>query len=878
MKDEEHPTPAPDVAETTPRPSLAPSGRALVYGCFLLSGASALVYEVVWMRQLRLTMGATTSAISTLLAVYMGGLALGAALLGRVADRSRSPLRLYAFLEIAVGLYALALPVLFAWASPLYVSAARAVPDSPALLVALRAAFGAALLLPPTLLMGGTLPVLVRFVGRSEARFGRDLGTLYGANLAGACLGSLAAAYALIPHLGLGGATLSAVVANLLIGALALSWKTTDPREPGAAATPPPEKAPGPLARRDRFRTLLYTTAFVSGFASLGYEILWTRVLLFAFTSTLQAFAVILSTFLAGLALGSVLFAVADRRGGRVRALATALSLGGLLALLLVPLSPRATDIVRSFAAGGEGAVTAGMALAAGLVILAPATLMGFVFPMTSRLLTRDLRHAGRGIGSAYTVNTVGAVLGSLTTGFVLIPALGLKGSLMALAAVQVAMGWALLPWAEGRAAARRLAALSGLGMLAAFWGASSLLRGPNPFDRVPAERIVAHRDGVAASVSVVRNERGGRTLRIDGFETAASDAVAAYMGMMTHIPMLLHPDPHRLLVICFGTGTTAGAGLHYPGARVDVVDIDPNVFAMAGHFRDVNGGVAGDPRARLVVDDGRNFLLTTTGTWDVITSEPMPPVFAGVSSLYSREYYALARRRLKPGGILVQWLPFHLMTPAEAASILRTVQGEFPETTLWVHSLTGIIVARRDAPVRIDTARLRALWSLPGLRGDLARLGVPTIGHFAGLYMLGPAGVRRISSGAPLVTDDFPLLETHAPLWLSGRWNAGRLCHNEAQALEVVYRARLDELLPLDPSPDAERLQGARPAGSRLLLGGLYVDTGHYDLARAEFEAGLGAAADPAERDLFRRALAAVADLRVKAGAGGPPPGVPAP
>jgi hypothetical protein len=310
----------------------------------------------------------------------------------------------------------------------------------------------------------------------------------------------------------------------------------------------------------------------------------------------------------------------------------------------------------------------------------------------------------------------------------------------------------------------------------------------------------------------------------------------------------------------------------------VDVVDIDPNVFAMAGHFREVNGNVAGDPRARLIVDDGRNFLLTTDRSWDVITSEPMPPVFAGVSSLYSREYYALARRRLNPGGILVQWLPFHLMTPSEAASILRTVQEVFPETTLWVHSLTGIIVARRDTPVEIDTVRLRALWDRPGLRRDLARLGVPGVEPFVGLFMLGPERVRRVAAGAPLVTDDFPLLETHAPLWLSGRWNVGRLCHNEAQALEVVYRARLDEPLPLKPSPDADRLQRARPAGTRLLLGGLYVDLGLYDLARAEFEAGLEAARGPEDRDLFLRALAAVDALRGEPGGARRPPVAAAP
>ncbi|MBP7865817.1 MAG: fused MFS/spermidine synthase [Acidobacteria bacterium] len=821
------------------------------------------------MREIRLTVGATTAAVSTLLAVYMGGLALGAAAFGRLVDRSRAPLRLYALLELAIGLYALLLPVLASWAGPVYVALARSVPESPALLLVLRATYGAVLVLPPTILMGGTLPVLARFVGRCERTFGRELGTLYGANLVGACLGSLAAAFLLIPALGLRGATVSAVLANLGIGLAALAWNA---RDRGPAAVTETAGGGAPVARppADRLRALLTATAFVSGFTSLGYEVLWTRVLLFAFTSTLQAFALILATFLAGLALGSGLFALVERRGPRLRLLSAALSFGGLLALVMVPLSLRATEIVRWFAAGassGPGAVTAGMALAAGLVILLPATLMGFVFPMVSRLLTPDLRHAGKGIGRAYMVNTVGAVLGSLATGFVLIPLLGLKGALVTLAAVQAAMGWALLPWAEGRAAARRLALLSGLGLLAGVAGAAVLLRGPNPFDPVPGRDVVAHRDGVSASVSVVRNERGGKSLRIDGFEAASSDAVGAYMGMMTHIPMLLHPDPRAVLVICFGTGTTAGAGLRYPGARVDVVDIDANVLAMAGHFREVNGGVAESPRARLVVDDGRNYLLTTLRRYDVITSEPMPPVFAGVTNLYSREYYELARRRLKPGGLLVQWLPFHLVSASEAWSILGTVQAVFPETTLWVHGLTGIIVARADGPVEIDPGRVSARLADPGLRGELARFGVRGAAAFVDLYMLGPDGARRVAGDAALVTDDFPLLETHAPLWLGGRRVVGLLGLNEAQALEAVYRQRLAERLPLSPSPDAERCRQGWALDSYRLLGGFYLDTGLPDQAAAAFGAGLETARTPPERALLLCDLAAAAVRRGDAG-----------
>jgi spermidine synthase len=854
-----------------PEPPHGRAEHALAYACFFLSGASALVYEVVWMRQLRLVTGATTAAVSTLLAVYMGGLAVGAYVLGRLADRSRAPLKLYAYLECAIGAYALLLPRLEAWATPLYISLARSASDSPGILMLIRVVFGAVWLLAPTVLMGGTLPVLVRFVSRSEARFGRDLGTLYGMNLAGAVVGTVASGFVLILWFGVHGATLAAALVNLAIGALAFSWSVFGPRETAPAAAAPAETAPTARHLPGTLRSWLLVVVFLSGFVSMGYEVLWTRILLFAFTSTIQAFAVILATFLTGLALGAGLFAVLEGRWNPVRALVFAQSLAGLLALMLVPASLRAADIMKAFwerSTHGEVWIVVAMAVSAGVVILPSATLMGLVLPLASRLLTNDLRQAGRGIGDAYTVNTIGAVSGSLLTGFCLIPLLTLKGSVMLLAALQVALGWVLLPWSGLPAVgSRRLAAASGLGLLACFAASAMLLRGPSPFDLVRAEDIEAHRDGVSASVSVVRNSYGGRSLRIDGFEAASAGTGprAAYMAMMTHIPMLLHPDPRRLLVICFGTGTTAGTGLLYPGTRVDVVDINGSVFAFADHFREANHGVAHDPRARLVVDDGRNYLLTTRESYDVITSEPMPPGFAGVTSFYSREYYALARDRLAPGGIVVQWLPFHLVKTSEALAILRTMQDVFPETTLWIDNATGIAVARRDRPVEIDLAALRRRLADGELRRDLDRLDVNGLEGFLERFMLGPSGVRRASAGARLITDDLPFLELHASPSRSGFWTVGPFTADHARALEIVYRLRGQDPLPLRADGDAARYDEIRALSTHALLGDLFVNARLWEDARTEFEAGLARTQVPRNKAYFLYDLADVAQREGK-------------
>lgn len=451
-------------------------------------------------------------------------------------------------------------------------------------------------------------------------------------------------------------------------------------------------------------------------------------------------------------------------------------------------------------------------------------------------------------------MNTAGSVVGSLLAAFALVPLLGLKGTLLLLAVVQVALGWAFIAHTD-IPARRRIPWLAGSGaaLLAGVVGAFAMLEGPNPFDhrarwatRGTTPVVEAHRDGVCASSTVVSYPGWGKALRIDGFEAAASHREAAYMPLMTPIPMLLHPGPRRLLVICFGTGGTAGAGLLHPGATLDVVDINRDVVELASHFAEWNHDVALDPRARVVVDDGRNFLLTTRERYDVITSEPMPPRFAGVVNLYSREYYQLARERLRPGGLVVQWLPMHLVSRDEAMAILRTVREVFPETTLWLHAYTGIIVARRDAPLEVDLARVARAFEPGALRDDLVRLGVRGPLEFALLCALSPAKVHEATARALAITDDRPSLEFHRPGPLFVPYQ-GDFTLEQARAMELIHRLRLGDDTPLANATAAQaaRIGAARRRESHAALGDLYVWWGHADSAIAEFEAAARATLD---------------------------------
>ncbi len=844
------------------------SRRVLVAGCLLLSGASTLIYETVWLRQIHLIVGTTTGAVSTVLAIFMLGLGLGARWLGVRADTSRSPLRLYAYLELGIALYALALPWLMAAATPAYVSVARSAAEHPGWIVGVRVALGFALLFVPTLLMGATLPVLVRFAERDMARFGRELGTLYAVNLCGAMLGCLATGFVLIRYLGVRGTTMIAVLLNLVVALAARLWSLRDAAADESTAPEAQTSSPPPPLEPSSLRPLLWFVVLASGFVTMAFEVLWTRILLFSFQSTVYAFTVILATFLGGLALGSLVFARIEARIPPLTVLASAQLLAGISALLLAPLATRPGLMMDALSrsAGSSPAVwLAGMAVGSVLTMLLPATLMGAVFPLGVKLLVLDLRQAGRRVGAAYLVNTLGCVVGSLAAGFVLIPAFGLKGCLVALCALQTSLGALFIP-ALGLPRRRTTAVLAGAAAVVSLAVLVVLraLPGPNPFDRLVPKtaQVLAHRDDATASVSVLRYPRGNQSLRIDGFEATADSSAAGYMAMMTHIPMLLHPEPRRLLVICFGTGRTAGTGLFYSQAGIDVVDVNPAVVGFAPFFRAANQGVAESPRAKLIVDDGRNFLLSTRERYNVITAEPMPPNFAGVVNLYSREYYALARERLAPGGLVVQWLPMHLVTVPEGLAIVKSMQDVFPETSLWIHGATGIIVSRREAPLVIPLATVGERLAEPGIAADLARFGVGGILPFVNLYTLDAATLEQLTAGVAAVTDDRPSLEFHSVASRSQEVTAGGISADALPFLELALSARQAAQLPLasGPADVIADLRDAHAAASFSLLGDLHLDAGRPDLARRQYLAGAERAKRPRDRALFLFALGQLA------------------
>ncbi|MBI4537602.1 MAG: fused MFS/spermidine synthase [candidate division NC10 bacterium] len=766
-----------------------------VIGCFLVSGAVGLIYEVLWIRMLGLVFGHTVFAVTTVLASFMGGLGLGSAVFGRVADGTRSPLRLYGLLEIGIGLYCFFLPALLDGAATIYLWVSRSLTLPYVAFNLVQFALIALLLVPPTFLMGATLPVLTRFFVREEQTLGRQVGLLYSANTWGAVAGTLLAGYFLVPSLGIQTTLRMAVVANVGLGALVLAFDRHLRRLAGGsaatepAAIPAAPGAPGerPESVSDLARLLVAAGFAASGAASMVYEITWTRALTLSIGSSTYAFTAMLAAFLCGIAGGSWAFAlVAGRRQLRPEAFAALQVAIGLSCLALVPAFERMplwflTAFQFSQAPGYIQGVQFLLSFAA---MLAPTLLIGATFPCAVRILTQGVGRVGYDTGWIYAVNTVGAILGSGAAGFLGVPALGIQWTMRVGIGINLAVGIAILvAGGQGRARLLRTAGVAvaaGAAAVAAVlppWNPTLVSSGVAIYGRqyLPLlragefaspewqPRLLSYRDGISGTVTV--HQDGPRLfLRVNGKTDAGTSDMHTQL-LLGHLPMLLHPAPRRVLVIGLGSGITAGAVAQHPAEQIDVIEIEPAVVAASRFFEAENRKVLSDPRVRLIVADGRNFLQNAQTGYDVIISEPSNPWIRGLATLFTREFFALAKRRLAPGGLMMQWIQSYGLAPEDLRMVAATFRTAFPHASLWNTTLSDNCLLGGTEPLAVPLGRIRARFEASaGLRADFARIGIPgPIGLLADL-VLPPEDFARYAAQAPLNTDDTLRLEYSAP------------------------------------------------------------------------------------------------------------------
>ncbi len=704
---------------------------------FFVSGMTGLLYEVAFSKLLGYVFGATAYAVSAVLAAFMGGMAAGAHFGGRRAAKLSRPLVGYGVLEIGVGVICAITPITFGLLTNAYVAAARAAPGSLALVTLVRAALAGVVVFLPTIAMGATLPILSRQIAGDEGGE-RRLPVLYALNTAGGAVGSIAGAYFLLPALGIRGTIFAAALANGIIGVVAIvlgrradpviaTHETADVKVDRAkkdlattsgSTSKQALPSPSPQAQPDVDLNETLFLAFASGLLVFAAEVVQTHLLALLIGNSAYAFGIMLFVFLVCLSIGAARAPWLAQRYGS-NALVLGMAFAALAFGVTLPLWDRLPNVFAFFGkhvfswAGREAC----RALVA-FVVLAPSTLaMGTTFPL---LLTRVARRRDVGslVGRLTVANTVGTIVGSIATGYFILPALGSERSLVA-----VAVSFAALAMFAARRArtfaqprgwiAPAIAALGvALAVLLPAWDMGRMTSGANVYFTLgpPPERIELVREDVHGGVTTVARRGDLLTMYTNGKFQGDNGPEMAAQRRFAHFPSLFVPKDGRALVIGLGTGTTLGTVAAYPFEHIDVAEISPAIVdASRKYYAEQAFHAFDDPRVRLVLNDGRNVLLVTTDPYDLVTIELTSVWFAGAASLYSHEFYELVRSRLTEGGVLQQWVQLHHIRRRELATIVRTLRQTFPHVALFVGGAQGILVSSMH-PLVASSSRLAKL------------------------------------------------------------------------------------------------------------------------------------------------------------------------
>jgi spermidine synthase len=804
-----------------------------------LSGGAALLYEVAWTRWLTLFMGHTVAAASAVLAAFMGGLAAGAVLGGRLVARmsARRAFTTYAALELAIAALAIVLPYELAAVEPL-LARAYAGGQGGAMFGVVRFACAVAVVTLPAIAMGATLPIVVHGSVDLAARAGREVGVLYAVNTLGAAAGAVLSGFVLLPALGIRATTWIAVVLN--VAAAAAGWWLSNAQ---LAPSHAPERSKTPAAPRlasrlearaipQSHRALAAFALAISGAAALVQQIAWTRILALILGPTTYAFSATVATFLVGIAIGALAGAWLTRRGPSAGRLAAALlvsAAGALTALSLVPFAVK--WIASAVAAPGAsfGSIVRLQTTFVAALMLPMTVAFGAAFPLAVSLAVRSDRPVSSDVAVAYAANTVGAIAGALAGGFWLVPTLGLQGSVRAAAALATAgfIVITILMAAGGTAASRArkmLTAVAAVATASAAWflppwdrelvssGAykyASLLPADYRDALLGTGTLLYYREGAASTVSV-RRLAGVTALAIDGKVDASNGGDMLTQRLLAHVPLLLHDAPRRVGLIGLGSGVTLASALSHPVDRVDVVEISREVRDASMFFARENRDALRDPRTRLIVGDGRTHLVLGRELYDVIISEPSNPWMAGIAALFTREFFEGAQRRLAPGGLLCQWAHTYDIRDTDLRSIVATFTSVFADAMLLLVGDGDVLLVGSREPIVPRLDAVRSGWMRPGVAADLADVAVTDPALIVSLVAGTRPDLERYSSGARWQSDDRLSLEFTGPRGLY------------ESASQATARALRLELAAATLPPIVRQAQSAielsRPRGAMLL------------------------------------------------------------
>lgn len=722
---------------------------------FFGSGVCALVYQVMWLRLLSLVFGVTVYAASTVLAGFMAGLGLGSFLGGRFASRFTRPLVAFGVAEALVGITAFATPFALDALTAVWVAVYPQLPQSLALLTVIRFVVAFLILIVPTSLMGATLPLVIKSAVAREERVGGRIGLLYAINTAGAIAGALIAGFYFISEMGVSRSFQIAAITNIVIGAIAIAAGRALPALSKAASAG--DAAISTVAVTTQQRMVLWTF-FVSGLLSLALEIIWFRMLVVFLRPTAYAFTIMLACVLAGIALGSAIAAPLLRaRRNWIVVLAVIQALIGIAAVLSFNLLTRAQVAIDAavpwFERAGLNTYLAPLVVSSMIAMLPTTMMLGLAFPIGLSLWAGDSPSddTSRRAGSFYSLNVIGAIIGSVLAGFVLLPQFGTRTSLIIVSALAT-LSSVLLAATERKRNATAAFALMIAGPLLFAAGARAAV---DPFDvafeRFHRNETLLWREEGAQTTVAVHQRVGNQPVKVmflDGNHQANDSPGTAFVHhRIGALPVMLHPNPRTALVVGLGGGATPGAVARL-NVDVDVVELSPAVVKGSDYFKSINFNLLERPNVTLKVDDGRNFLMMSRKKYDVITADIILPRHAGAGSLYSREYYELVRSHLAEDGVAMQWNGGD--SESEYKLLMRTFVSVFPYTTLWGD---GSLMLGSMKPFTLSQSAYEARRvTFEQFPWDIATL--------KRIFIAGPEEIREFVGEGPVLTDDKPMIE----------------------------------------------------------------------------------------------------------------------
>ncbi|MFI5253443.1 MAG: fused MFS/spermidine synthase [Bacteroidota bacterium] len=772
--------------------------RAIVILLFILSGISGLIYEVTWSKYLYLFIGSTSYSNMIVLATFMGGLALGSYYWGKYADGAVNLFRLYGVLELAVGVYCIFYPFLILICEKIFVHFAvrMDIVSDQWLLLSLKFLLSFITLIVPTFFMGGTLPILTKYLTRTIETSGRDVATLYYINSLGAVLGAALAGFFLIRLFSIDGALGIAAALNIGIGTTALLVsKKIQPRSTQREPVQNGSVEPGTVFTPTGVRLAIFT-ATVSGFVAMLYELTWIRLLSNILGSSTYSFSLMLIAFISGITLGSWIVSRVIQKIKNITTLLGMCQIGtAVFMICTLPFYERFPYYLIKIASLLSNTPDHFPLFLfyefvfCFLIMIIPTSLSGMSLPIASRIASNDIRWLGKSIGGIFSVNTIGSVIGAMITGLVLMPKFGIKQTIEFGVLINALLGLTIIfidgtipmRWRVGIALALVVIG-TGYRIQYPSWDQTISIMGVfrglftrkyESFDAMKQdatkdEHILWYKEGVNANVAVTDNEKGKayqRCLVINGKVDASTHGDLATQVLLGQTPLMMVPDTGDALVIGLGSGITCGSALTHPLRSLDCVEICPEVVECNSYFNEANYNFSRDPRVKIYVDDAITYMKITPKKYDYIISEPSNPWIAGIGNLFSKEFFEISKSRLRKGGVLAQWFHTYEMNDDVFNLILNTIVRSFRYVTVWKMSDPDLLVMASEDPIIPDFKMMQSKFAVPSIANDFARINIFDAATLLSTQIATEAKTASYFGQGEINTEKRPLLEFQAPL-----------------------------------------------------------------------------------------------------------------